>query len=163
MEELSNRVFIVHGHNEEMKQYVARTVSELGLKPIILHERPNMGKTIIEKFLSNAEKSGFAIILLSADDLGISKRDKEKATKEGKQTDDVLASRARQNVIFEMGCFIGMLGRPNVFLLLEEGVEKPGDLDGIVYNSYDKKGAWRFDLVKEMMNCGYNVSADSLL
>ena len=93
----------------------------------------------------------------------ISKEAYEKATKEGKQTDDVLASRARQNVIFEMGCFIGMLGRPNVFLLLEEGVEKPGDLDGIVYNSYDKKGAWRFDLVKEMMNCGYNVSADSLL
>jgi predicted nucleotide-binding protein len=163
MEELSNRIFIVHGHNELMKQHVARTVSELGLKPIILHEQPNGGKTIIEKFLSNAEKSGFAVILLSADDLGISKRDKEKAGKEGKQTDDVLSNRARQNVVFEMGCFIGLLGRPNVFLLLEESVEKPGDLDGIVYNTYDKNGAWRFDLVKEMKNCGYNVSADSLL
>ena len=146
-----------------MKQYVARTVSELGLKPIILHEQPNGGKTIIEKFLSNAEKSGFAVILLSADDLGVSKKDKEKAAIDGKQTDDILASRARQNVVFEMGCFIGLLGRSNVFLLLEEGVEKPGDLDGIVYNSFDKNGAWRFDLVKELKNCGYSVSADSLL
>lgn len=163
MEELSNIVFIVHGHNELMKQYVARTVSELGLKPIILHEQPNGGKTIIEKFLSNAEKSGFAVILLSADDLGVSKKDKEKAAIDGKQTDDILASRARQNVVFEMGCFIGLLGRSNVFLLLEEGVEKPGDLDGIVYNSFDKNGAWRFDLVKELKNCGYSVSADSLL
>ena len=68
MDEQSKRVFIVHGHNELMKQHVARIVSELGLKPIILHEQANGGKTIIEKFLSNAEKAGFAIILLSADE-----------------------------------------------------------------------------------------------
>ena len=163
MDEQSKRVFIVHGHNELMKQHVARVVSELGLKPIILHEQANGGKTIIEKFLSNAEKSGFAIILLSADDLGISKKDKEKAVKEGKDLNESLSSRARQNVVFEMGCFIGIIGRPRVFLLLEKGVEKPGDMDGVVYTNYDEGGAWRLDLVKELKDCGYAVSADSLL
>lgn len=163
MDEQSKRVFIVHGHNELMKQHVARIVSELGLKPIILHEQANGGKTIIEKFLSNAERSGFAIILLSADDLGISKKDKERAVKEGKDLNESLSSRARQNVVFEMGCFIGMIGRPKVFLLLENGVEKPGDIDGVVYTIYDNGGAWRLDLVKELKDCGYEVSADSLL
>lgn len=46
---LSQEIFIVHGHNEEMKQAVARVVSKLGLIPIILHEQANGGKTIIEK------------------------------------------------------------------------------------------------------------------
>jgi predicted nucleotide-binding protein len=46
----SNKIFIVHGHDEEMKQAVARTVEKIDLKPIILHEQPNKGRTIIEKF-----------------------------------------------------------------------------------------------------------------
>lgn len=50
-----------------------------------------------------------------------------------------------------------------MFLLLEDGVEKPGDMDGVVYTNYDEGGAWRLDLVKELKDCGYAVSADSLL
>ena len=55
------------------------------------------------------------------------------------------------------------LGRSNVFLLLQEGVAKPGDLDGIVYTAYDSAGAWRFGLVKELKAAGYMVSADAIL
>lgn len=158
---LSQDIFIVHGHNEEMKQAVARTVSQLGLKPIILHEQPNGGKTIIEKFERNAEHINFAIILLSADDLAASVRDLK-----GVKDEDLrqhLEMRARQNVVFEMGYFTGKLGRANVFFLLQDGVSKPGDLDGIVYTAYDAARAWRFELVKELKNAGYKVSADALL
>lgn len=159
--ELSQEIFIVHGHNEEMKQTVARIVSKLGLKPIILHEQPNGGKTIIEKFESNAKSISFAIILLSADDLAASCRDLN-----GVNNEDVrqhLENRARQNVVFEMGYFVGKLGRSNVFLLLQDGVAKPGDLDGIVYTAYDAAHAWRFELVKELKSCGYNVDANNIL
>lgn len=160
-QELSGDIFIVHGHNEEMKQTVARTVSQLGLNPIILHEQPNGGKTIIEKFERNADRINFAIILLSADDLAASVRDLK-----GVKDEDLrqhLEMRARQNVVFEMGYFTGKLGRSNVFLLLQEGVAKPGDLDGIVYTAYDSAGAWRFGLVKELKAAGYMVSADAIL
>jgi predicted nucleotide-binding protein len=142
------KVFIVHGHNEVLKQTVARTLEHLKLEPIILHEQANQGKTIIEKFESNSAKVGFAIILLTADDLGKAKED----------TDG--NPRARQNVIFEMGYFMGKLGRERVFVLLDDGVEKPSDIDGIVYTAINSN--WQLSLVHELNECGYNVDANNL-
>ncbi len=147
---LSNKVFIVHGHDSLMKEVTARTLTQLGLEPIILHEQVDGGKTIIEKFEKNSSEVSFAVILLTADDEGKSLKESE------------YQKRARQNVVFEMGYFIGKLHREKVFLLLEKGVEKPGDLDGIVYTSIDSNDGWKFKLVKELKACGYNVSADSL-
>lgn len=158
---LSNDIFIVHGHNEEMKQAVARVVTKLGLNPIILHEQANEGKTIIEKFETNAEAINFAIILLSGDDLAASVRDLNGVKDE--EVRQHLELRARQNVVFEMGYFAGKLGRANVFFLLQDNVTKPGDLDGIVYTAYDTARVWRFELVKELKNAGYKVSADAIL
>lgn len=158
---LSKKIFIVHGHNEEMKQTVARVVTNLGLNPIILHEQANKGRTIIDKLESNAENIQFAIILLSGDDLAASIKDLE-----GVKDEDVgkrLEKRARQNVVFEMGYFAGKLGRSKLFYLLQEDVIKPGDLDGLVYTPYDAVGAWKFVLVKELKACGYDVDANRVL
>lgn len=144
-------VFIVHGHDNELKQTVARVLEKLGLHPIILHEQPNRGYTIIEKLENAANSAGFAVILLTADDLG------------GTQNDKDLKPRARQNVVFEMGLFIGKIGRNRVMALIDDGVEKPGDLDGMVYTPVDQSDAWKFALVKELREAGYPVSADVLL
>lgn len=148
MGKFENKVFIVHGHNDGQKQSVARVLEKLKLEPIILQEQANQGQTIIEKFESNSNAVGFAIILLTADDLGRAKEDTEER------------ARARQNVVFEMGYFMGKLGRKHVFVLLEEGVEKPSDLDGIVYTSL--KSSWRISLVHELTACGYEVDANNL-
>lgn len=148
--QLSNKVFIVHGHDSLMKETTARVLSKLGLDPIILHEQPDGGRTIIEKFEENSSEVGYAIILLTADDEGKAK----------KETD--MKARARQNVVFEMGYFIGKLGRKKVLLLLENGVEKPGDLDGVVYTPIDANDGWKLKLVKELKACKYNVSADNI-
>ena len=158
---LSKDIFIVHGHNEEMKQTVARVVTKLGLNPIILHEQANEGRTIIDKFEFNAENIQFAIILLSGDDLAASVKDLEGVKDENVR--ERLVKRARQNVVFEMGYFAGKLGRNKLFYLLQEGLEKPGDLDGIVYTPYDTGGAWKFGLVKELRVCGYDVDANKVL
>lgn len=158
---LSKDIFIVHGHSEEMKQTVARVVTKLGLNPIILHEQANEGRTIIDKFEFNAENIQFAIILLSGDDLAASVKDLE-----GVEDEDVrksLEKRARQNVVFEMGYFAGKLGRNKLFYLLQDGVAKPGDLDGLVYTPYDAVGAWMFGLVKELKACGFDVDANKIL
>ncbi len=53
-----SRVFIVHGHDGEVKEAIARFLSErLGLEPVILHERPNKGRTIITKFPRRSRRS----------------------------------------------------------------------------------------------------------
>ena len=106
----SNRIFIVHGHDEEMKQAVALTLRKLDIEPIILNEKPYLGKTIIEKFTHYADVP-FAVVLLSPDDMVYHK--------DGSR--EIVAIRARQNVIFELGFFIGKLGRERVLVLHSEG------------------------------------------
>ena len=142
-----DKVFIVHGHNEAVNQDVARTIEKLGLEAIILREQPNSGQTIIEKFESYANTVNFAVILLTADD----------------QMLETNTYRARQNVIFEMGYFMGALGRSHVMCLLQDKVEKPGDIDGVVYTSIDITGVWKYSLVKELKACGYDVDANKIM
>lgn len=143
-------VFVVHGHNNEIKIDVARTLEKLGLNPIILHEQPNNGKTIIEKFETYANV-GFAIVLLTDDDEGKGK----------KETD--LKLRARQNVILELGYFIGRLGRNRVCPLYSKGVELPTDISGVLYIEIDQGDTWKIRMVKELKAAGYDVDANKIL
>lgn len=96
----SDRVFVVHGHDEGARESVARFLEKLGLEPIILHEQANRGRTVIEKIEGHRDV-GFAVVLLTPDDQGCV---------EGGQ----LEPRARQNVLLELGYFLGYLGRDRV-------------------------------------------------
>lgn len=151
---LNNKVFIVHGHNELMKQSVARVVEKNGLEPIILHEQPNQGLTLIEKFLFNSNV-GFAIILLSSDDIVYSKLSDEKTLK----------YRARQNVIFELGFFIAKLGRERVIALVENSTnfELPSDYHGVLYVPFDSNEKWKFELARELISNGYSVDINKIM
>ncbi|MBN3755914.1 nucleotide-binding protein [Paraburkholderia sp. Tr-20389] len=144
------RVFIVHGHHEALRESVARVVERLGLTPTILHEQPNSGRTIIEKFEAQADVD-FAVVLLTGDDEG-------RALKDG-----ATRARARQNVVFELGYFFGALGRNRVCALCEPGVELPSDIHGIVYVQLDAGGAWRFALAQELRSAGLTVDVNNLL
>jgi predicted nucleotide-binding protein len=131
-----NRGFIVHGHNELRKFEVARFIeNELKRKAIILHEQANAGQTIIEKFENNSNVD-FAVALWTADDVGKGK------------TDGDFKDRARQNVIFETGYFIGKLGRRKVVVLYEQGVEIPSDYHGVIFILFDEN--WKDDLRREI-------------
>lgn len=134
----SNRVFIVHGHDNEMKQAVARTVEKLGLEAVILHEKPKGGRTIIEQ-IEHYSDVGFAVALLSPDDTGYSNAEGE----------DAARLRARQNVVLELGYFAGKLGREKVVALYRGDLELPSDYDGVLYTRYDgDHGTWRSDLMR---------------
>ncbi len=146
----TNKVFIVHGHNNEVKVNVARTIEKLGLEAIILHEQANSGKTIIEKFEQYADVA-FAIIILTDDDLGKSKKD------------DNLNNRARQNVILELGYFIGKLSRNKVCPLYLSGVELPSDLLGLLYIELDAEESWKFKLAKELKASGLDIDVNKIL
>jgi len=147
--ELGKDIFIVHGHDEAAKEAASRLIERLELKAIILHEQPNASKTVLEKFeiYSNV---GFAIVLLTPDDVGASKERKS----EGKP-------RARQNVIFELGYFIGKLGRDRVCALYKE-VELPSDIHGVLYIPIDSAGAWRYSVAKELQNVGFPIDMNKI-
>lgn len=140
------KVFIVHGHDGELKQSVARIIEKQGIEAIILSEQANQGKTIIEKFEKYSDVGG-AICLFTADDLGKSKKA------------DNDCPRARQNVVFETGYFIGKLGRDHIVILADDGVEMPSDLSGVVHTN---TGNWKVDLLIELKALGYNVDFNLL-
>jgi predicted nucleotide-binding protein len=146
----SRSVFVVHGRTEGLREAVARLLSNLGLDPIILCEQTNQGRTIIEKFEDHADV-GYAVVLLTPDDEG------RLAT-----SDAALSPRARQNVIFELGYFIGRLGRKRVCVIVEEGVEVPSDIAGLGYVSRDPKSYWKYQLASELKSAGYAVTLDNV-
>ena len=143
-----NEVFVIHGRDDGTKQTVARFLERLNLKPVILHEQPNEGRTIIEKFEDHAHV-GFAVVLLTPDDLGGLQGNK-----------DTVKPRARQNVIFEFGYFIGKLGRKRVCALVKGDVEKPSDYNGVLYIPLDNSGGWNNKLIRELKTAGIQVDAN---
>lgn len=146
-----DEVFIVHGHDVATKQVIARFVEKFHLKATILDEQASKGQTIIDKFEEHADKAGFAIVLLTPDDIGAPKD----------QTDD-LKSRARQNVILELGYFLCGLGRERVCVLYKEGVERPSDIQGIVYIPLNNPNEWQLKLAKEMKQAGLPIDLNKL-
>ena len=146
-----NEVFIVHGHDEAAKYAVARFVEKFDIEPIILDEQVNRGQTIIDKFEEHADKAGFAIVLLTPDDVVASKD----------ETDEP-KSRARQNVILELGYFLCGLGRERVCVLYKEGVELPSDIHGILYLLMDDSNGWQLKLGQEMQAAGLPVDLNKL-
>lgn len=148
---MSNKnVFIVHGHNGEAKESVARFVEKLGLEAIILHERPNKGRTIITKFQEESQGVGFAVVLMTPDD-------------EGRAINaPSMNPRARQNVVLELGFFIGKLGPERVAAVVKGSIERPSDFDGVVYISLDEAD-WRTKLASEFKAAGLEADWSKIL
>jgi predicted nucleotide-binding protein len=139
-------IFIVHGSDTLRAESLARTVDNAtGRKTIILREEPHLGRTLMEKFEQHAAETSYAIIVLTADDKGC--RADETDTR----------PRGRQNVILEMGYFYALLGRDRVSVLLQPAVEKPSDMDGIVYITFDDNGAWKTELFRELRHAGFSI------
>ena len=147
----TNKIFVIHGHDESARETVARFLEKVGLEPVILHEQPNKGRTIIEKFEKHADV-GFAVVLLTPDDVG--------AVRDGAGD---LSPRARQNVVFEFGYFIGRLGREGVCALAKGDIEKPSDSDGILYVPLDDNDGWKMGLLRELDAAGFVVDANRAL
>jgi len=146
----SKKVFLVHGHDNELKEKVARFLEKIDLKPIILHEQVNEGLTIIEKFEKHSDVH-YSIILMTPDDLGNSK-----------EKSDKLNFRVRQNVILELGYFLEKLGRKNVCALVKDQIEVPTDYDGVVYIAVDPADGWKLLLTKELKNAKLDFDSNKV-
>lgn len=145
------KVFVVHGRDSAAKSETARFLERIGVEALILHEQPNAGRTLIVKFQEVAAGADFAVVLITPDDVG------------GLSGASIVQPRARQNVIFELGFFVGKLGPQKVCALVSDGVEKPSDFDGVVYVPRDAGGAWKMDLARELRAAGIMFDPSKLL
>lgn len=149
----SKKVFIVHGHDANLRSKVELFVREVGFEPIVLFKQPNMGETIIQKLQREASDVVYSIILYTPCDLG---KDKEKK-------DECMQPIAIQNVVFEHGYMCALLGMKNVCALVDDNVEIPGDLSGVLFVTVDDEDMWRIRIAKEMKAAGLKINMDCLI
>ena len=145
---LPRKVFVVHGHDEGARETVARFLMQLGFDPIILHEQANQGRTVMEKVEAHGEV-GFAVVLLTPDD-------------EGSVKGGTSEPRVRQNVLLELGYFLGRLGRDKVCALKRGTVEIPSDFAGVVWESMDGNG-WKQALGRELEAAGHEIDWNKVM
>lgn len=145
-------IFVVHGRDDARKYELVRLLDRTtDREAIVLHEQASRGATLLEKLERHAQAASFAVVLLTGDD-------------EGRLRDDSapLRARGRQNVILELGVFLGLLGRSNVAVLIDPDVDRPSDLDGLVYIPLDPGGGWKLLLLKELEASGINVNRNRI-
>jgi len=130
----SNKVFVVHGHDDAVREAVARFIAKLDLIPVVLHEQASQGRTVVEK-LEHL----------------------------GGTTPRTLQPRARQNVVLELGYFLGRLGRDRVCALHRGELDLPSDYMGVIYIPFDGAGGWRLQLAKELKAAGFGVDMNKAL
>lgn len=149
---LSNKIFVVHGHDNALKTDVEQFLHSIGLEPVVLHRQVDCGMTVIEKFEEHSDV-GFAIVLLTPDE--VSYLAAQESVEESLR---VKESRARPNVIFEFGYFVGKLGRNRVCCLHRGNVALPSDLSGLIYKklgeTLDSQG---LAIIRELKAAGYSV------
>ena len=146
----SRKIFLVHGRDDNAKNEVALFLRKIGLEEIILHLRPNRGRNLLTKFQEEADGASFAIILMTADD-------------DGGLSGEPQQKRPRQNVVFELGFFIGKLGTQGVAALVVPGIEKPSDFDGICWIEFGRGTNWKNEIARELKEAGVNFDSDALL
>lgn len=153
-QQFSNRIFVIHGHDVALKTELARLLERLDLLPIILHEQPDLGMTVLSKLRAELKDVGYAFALLTPDDQA-SPIDRPRAKQK----------RARQNVVFEHGMLVGLLGPDRVCAIVRGDIEIPSDLSGVLYKRIgmdDSIDLIALELVKELRSAGYDVDANRL-
>jgi predicted nucleotide-binding protein len=139
-------IAVVHGRDHAKLHECVRVLERgTGREVIVLHEQANGGQVLLEKFEHHAKSAGYAVVLLTGDDEG------------GLAGEAHREPRARQNVILELGFFFGTLGRVRVAVLVEPGIERPSDIDGLVYIELDPAGAWKQKLLREIGSSGMDI------
>ncbi len=149
----TKKVFIVHGHDEVAKTSLEVFLHEIGLEPVVLHRQADEGLTVIEKFEKHSDV-GYAFILLTPDEIAYIK------SEQGKEDDQRNKEfRARPNVIFEFGYFVGKLGRSRVCCLYTGDVSLPSDVGGMIYKKFTSNiEEVAYSIIKDLKASGYAIA-----
>lgn len=150
----SSKVFVVYGHDDQVRTQLEALLRRWGLDPIILDQMPSEGMTIIEKLEKLVEDVRFAVVLATPDDEG-----------HRRGHDDEKALRARQNVVLELGMLLVKLGRQRVAILLKQegNMERPSDIQGLIYIPFkDTVDDAKLLLAKELNAQGFSIDVGKL-
>lgn len=148
----SKKVFVVHGRDEIAKTCLEVILHEIGLEPVVLHRQADLGQTVIEKFERHSDV-GYVFILLTPDEVAYLRDEDVKPDSERRKE-----FRARANVIFEFGYFVGKLGRSRVCCLYTGGVSLPSDVAGMIYKKYENSvEEVAYSITKDLRASGYSV------
>ena len=140
-EKKKQKVFFVHNDDNIIAQEILDFIEKHNFKPIILKDLAKAGKTLIDE-IENVPDINYAIVVLTPDEIG------------GKEREN-LQFRASQNVILELGIFVGKLGRNRVSGIRDESITLPEDFHGFEYIVYDPKGKWQHQLMKQLKAAGF--------
>jgi len=141
---ISNKVFVTHGRDRATRDAVANFLYGEGLQPIVLEDEASGGNTIIEKYEEHSNVA-YGVAILSPDDIGCLKKDFPEGGK----------PRARQNVIFELGYMFAKISRHHVAVLIADPeIERPTNIDGVVFINLDPNDGWKLKLLKELRKAG---------
>lgn len=160
MPDPKKEVFIVHGTDHGPMNQLKTILVEAGLKPVVLSEQASGGRTLVEK-LEEYSNVGYAFVILTPDDLGGIYEGGGKWSRPARLRSFLKEAypRARQNVILELGYFLGKLGRKRVTCLLKKPLEQPSDIHGVVYIHFEKSlGEVRSSILKELEAAGYAIT-----
>lgn len=149
----TKKIFVVYGHDDTAKIQLEAILRRWELEPIILDQLASNGQTIIEKLEEYSKDIGYAIVIATPDDDGKSKKSNE------------YMSRARQNVVLELGMFLAKLGREKVAILLKQAkdFEKPSDIHGLIYIPFkDNIEEASLNLIRELTKQGYSIKSDKI-
>jgi predicted nucleotide-binding protein len=158
-EERPDSIFIVHGHDDEMLRQVVDYVRSLGITPIVMKDVGGAEQSLFQRFLRFGQEANFALVLMSADDVGASREQFE----EPEVGDRSLQFRSRQNVILELGFFYGRLGWENVFVLQRSAnrkfpnFEPPSDLGGVIFDKFSSDEKWKTVLRQRLVSHGFEL------
>lgn len=149
----TKKVFVVHGHDEIAKTNLEVFLHEIGLEPVVLHRQADEGLTVIEKFEKHSDV-GYAFILLTPDEISYVKADESKDDNKRQKE-----YRARPNVIFEFGYFVGKLGRSRVCCLYTGDVSLPSDISGMIYKKFTNSiEEVAYSIIKDLKVSGYAIA-----
>jgi predicted nucleotide-binding protein len=152
---ISNKIFVVYGHDTAARSQLEAMLRRWGLDPLFLDQLPSEGQTIIEKLENYAYSVNYAVVLATPDDEG------HRANRPDEKT-----FRARQNVVLELGMLLAKLGRSKIAILIKNpsAMERPSDIQGLVYipftDNLEKEVG--VALAKEMAKQGFNIDVGKL-
>jgi len=141
------KVFIIHGKEVSLADELHRILNEHEIGSVILQNQPNDGRTVLEKLEEEGfNKTDYAIAIVTPDDIG------------GLNGTGIVKSRARQNVILEIGAFI-MKDRNKICILKKGEIEIPSDISGIAYHRFNNKiEEVSRSVLKELAKAGFEIS-----
>lgn len=170
-EDKNNRILVVGGHNSDMRDEICSFIRSLNLEPVIMDTKSGEDKTGIDAFEEHSGRCSFALILLTGESLaagmngnhtlsnyGTLKESEIARLQAKKELYELEKRRERENEFFELGYFIGKMGRQNVRVLSEEIFKRPPDVDGVLFVPLDER--WRERLNRELLDSGIDAGIE---